>query len=77
MAQAKAGTNKPNVLQRITKYFRDVRSELRRVVWPNRAEVVNSSLVVIVTLLVMTTFVAIVDYAASLVIIQYLAKIGR
>lgn len=78
MAQAKAGSAKqPNVLQRFTKYLRDVRSELGRVVWPQREDVVNSSLVVIVTLLIMTAYVSIVDLAASKVIIDWLAKIGR
>ncbi len=75
MAQAKA--SKPNVLQRFAKYLKDVRSEVRRVVWPGRPEIVNSSLVVLVMLLLMTTFVALVDEAAFQTIINFLARIGR
>ena len=73
MAQAKGGGTKPNVFQRLAKYFRDVRSEVTRVVWPGRQEVVNSSLVVIVMLIMMTAFVSVVDLAASGVIINWLA----
>ena len=78
MAQAKAASAKqPNVLQRFMKYLKDVRSELGRVVWPQQQDVVNSSLVVLVMLLIMTAFVSIVDLGASQIIIEWLAKIGR
>ena len=80
MAQAKAAkgsTPAPNVFQRLTKYFRDVRSEVKRVVWPTRAEVANSSLVVIVMLLMMTAFVTVVDFLSSELFLNVLAKIGR
>jgi preprotein translocase subunit SecE len=74
MAQAKAA--KPNLFQRLMKYFKDVRAELRRVVWPTRNEVVNSSLVVIVMLVIMTAFVAVMDLITNAVIIDFVAKIG-
>ncbi len=80
MAQAKAAkasASKPNVFQRLGKYFKDVRAEVKRVVWPTRDDVLNSSLVVVVMLIIMTAFVAIVDFATNAVIIDFLAKIGR
>ena len=76
MAQAKP-TGQLNVFQRLMKYFRDVRSEMRRVVWPTRNEVTNSSMVVLVMLAIMTIFVGVLDYAASGIILNWLAKIGR
>jgi preprotein translocase subunit SecE len=54
---------KPNVFARLGQYFRDVRGEMRRVVWPNRQEVLNSSVVVIVTLIFFVVFTLIVDTA--------------
>lgn len=60
--QAKPASNKPNVFARLGQYFKDVRSEMRRVVWPNRQEVLNSSVVVIVTLLFFVAFTLIVDW---------------
>jgi preprotein translocase subunit SecE len=76
MAQAKAA-KQPNVIQRLRKYFKDVWSELHRVVWPDRQDVLNSSVVVVVTLIIMTIFVTVFDNLASFVIIDVLGKIGR
>jgi preprotein translocase subunit SecE len=77
MAQASKKTAKPNPLQRFLKYLREVRAELKRVVWPTRPEVVNSSVVVITTLIIFTAFVSLVDFIASTAILDWLAKIGR
>ena len=54
---------KPNVFARLAQYFRDVRSEMRRVVWPTRKDVLNSSIVVIVALLFFSLFALLVDTA--------------
>jgi preprotein translocase subunit SecE len=52
---------KPGFFARLGSYFRDVRSEMKRVVWPNRPEVINSSVVVIITLIFFATFIALTD----------------
>ena len=73
---AKAITaSKPNVFQRLSKYFSDVRAELKRVVWPTRPEVVNSSVVVIITLIFFTVFTFAVDQVV-LFLVSSIAKIG-
>ncbi len=56
-----AKPDKPNIFARLGQYFRDVRSEMRRVVWPQRPEVINSSIVVVVTLVFFIAFTFIVD----------------
>lgn len=56
-----SAAGKPNIFARIAQYFRDVRSEMKRVVWPNRTEVLNSSVVVVVTLIFFVFFALIVD----------------
>lgn len=76
MAQAKSAV-RPNVFARIGKYFSDVRTEMKRVVWPNRAEVVNSSIVVVLTLLFFIAFTFVVDNLSSWLFIDVLSKIGR
>ena len=43
-------------------FVREVRGELRKVAWPSRAEVVNYSLVVLVTIVVITTMIAGLDW---------------
>ncbi len=66
---------KPNVFVRLAQYFRDVRSEMRRVVWPDRPEVLNSSLVVIVTLLFFVAFTFVVD-SVAVQVLDLLARLG-
>ena len=43
-------------------FLREVRGELRKVAWPTRAEVVNYSIIVLVALVVLTAYVAVLDY---------------
>ena len=43
-------------------FLREVRGELRKVAWPTRAEVVNYSIIVLVALVVLTAYVAALDY---------------
>jgi len=66
---------KPSVFARLGQYFRDVRSEMKRVVWPQRPEVFNSSIVVVVTLIFFIAFTFIVD---SLVVqaLRLITKLG-
>ena len=44
-------------------FLKDVRQELRKVDWPNRRELSSYSVVVLATIVVMTAFVASLDYA--------------
>ncbi len=46
-------------------FVKEVRGELRRVAWPTRAEVVNYSTIVLVTLVILVAFVFGLDYAFS------------
>ena len=55
----KAGASRQAELLRAHRqYFRDVRAEMKRVVWPNRPEVINSSVVVVITLVFFIVFIA-------------------
>jgi preprotein translocase subunit SecE len=58
-----AKPEKPGIFARFGQYLRDVRAEMRRVVWPGRSEVINSSVVVVVTLIFFVTFTFLVDSA--------------
>ena len=42
-----------------------MRGELRKVAWPTRAEVINYSIIVFITLVLMTALIAAIDYGAS------------
>jgi preprotein translocase subunit SecE len=65
----------PNFFGRVVQYLRDVRSEMKRVVWPERPEVINSSIVVIVTLLFFAAFTFVVD-AIVVQLLQLFARLG-
>ena len=67
---SKAAPAKPNIFERVAKYFRDVRVEMRRVVWPDREEVVQSSIVVVVALVFFIGYVLIWDVASEWVFIS-------
>lgn len=70
-----AKPSKPSVFARLGQYFRDVRSEMKRVVWPNRPEVFNSSVVVVVTLLFFVFISLVIDGAVQYVLFDLFAKI--
>ncbi len=75
MATKAMAASKPNVFQRLSKYFRDVRAELKRVVWPTRPEVINSSIVVIITLIFFTVFTFVLDQIV-LTVVSAIAGMG-
>ena len=74
MAQTSAKAAKPNIFTRLNRYFNDVQAELRRVVWPSRKEILNSSWVVVNTLAIFIVLIFLLDSVASW-LIQGLAKI--
>jgi preprotein translocase subunit SecE len=55
-------------LQRIRDFFREVVLEFRRVTWPTRAEIVNSTAVVIVVTVVLAFFLGAVDVGLTKIV---------
>jgi preprotein translocase subunit SecE len=47
---------------RVVKYLKEVRAEMRKVTWPSRAEIVRLSTIVITVLVAASAFMALVDY---------------
>jgi preprotein translocase, SecE subunit, bacterial len=54
---------KASIFARIGKWFRDLRAEAKKVIWPGRKQVVNNTIVVIVMVIVVAAFVAVFDMA--------------
>jgi preprotein translocase subunit SecE len=50
---------------RVTRYLKEVRAEMRKVTWPSRAEATRLSTIVVVVLVAASAFMALVDYAFS------------
>jgi preprotein translocase subunit SecE len=52
-------------VQKIITFFQEVRTELTKVTWPTRAEIVGSTMVTIIVSIIMSVFVGIVDFALN------------
>ena len=46
-------------------YLREVRAELKKVAWPSRKEIINSTIVVLIAVVFMTTLIFGFDYGSS------------
>jgi preprotein translocase subunit SecE len=76
---AKQGSDKPRAPERRTPppqhqarertspvtFFSEVRGELRKVAWPTRQEVINSTIVVLIAVIVMGALIFGFDYASA------------
>ena len=77
---AKQGSDKPRAPERRTpapqkdsakervgarQYLSEVRGEMKKVAWPTRKEVVNSTIVVLIAVVVMTALIFGFDYASG------------
>ena len=67
---SKSEAKKPNAFvrffKRIGKWFREMKSELKKVVWPSRKQVINNTLVVLVSVLIVGVIVCLFDMLAGL-----------
>ena len=50
---------------RVTEFFKEVKVEIKKVIYPTREELVGSTWVVIITVLVISLFLGIVDLGLS------------
>ena len=77
-AKAKADKEKkPGVGKRIARFFRELRSELKKVSWPTRADTQKKAGTVIVCVIVVGIIVWIFDGIASSVIDALLSLFGQ
>ena len=71
MAEA---NKKPNVFvragQRIKRWFREMRSELKKVVWPTPKQVLKNCLIVCACVLCVGVFIWLFDFVAEIVIVK-------
>ena len=51
-------------------FVREVRGELRKVAWPTRGEVVNYSIIVLVAVVLLTAYVAFLDYGLGDILLK-------
>ncbi len=57
-----------NMLDKIKKFLRGVKSELKKVNWPNQSQLISYTIVVLVTVVLLTSFIGAVDFVFSNII---------
>lgn len=66
---AEATNKKPNFFVRtgrkIAKWFREMKSELKKVVWPDGKQLFNNTLIVLASVLVVGIIVCVFDFLAG------------
>ena len=59
MAEAKA--KKPNFFKKIGKFFSDVVSEMKKIVWPSKQQPINNTLAVTVIVVISAVVIVVLD----------------
>ena len=57
--------SKPGVFERVGKWLKDMKSELKKVQWPTRKQTINNTLIVIACVIVVGIFIWIFDFVAT------------
>jgi len=71
----KSGKVKMKLGERIKKFFREYRSEMKKIVWPTKSQVIQNTGVVLISIIFIAAIVGILDLAFGTGIISLLGKI--
>ena len=65
MANAVEKKDKPSFIERVKKFWREYKSELKKVVWATRESTLKNTLIVAVAVIVVGACIGILDFAFS------------
>lgn len=68
MAEAKKENFFSRAAKRIGRWFREMRSELKKVVWPTKSQMINNTVIVLVTVLIVGICVWVFDAVGNTVV---------
>lgn len=54
-------TNQKENTNRVTRYFREVRSEMNKVIWPSREQTIKLTVIVIAVMIAMALYLGLLD----------------
>ena len=60
-----AKKDKVSLGQKLGKFFREFKSEMKKIVWFSRKQTINSTILVVVSILISSLVISILDYAFS------------
>ena len=62
-AEKKPVSKKPGLIARIKTFWKETKSEVKKVVWPSPKQVLNNTLIVIAVVVMAAVFIGVVDAA--------------
>lgn len=62
------------MLAKMQTYLREVRAEMRKVAWSPRQELINSTVIVLILVVIVTTFIFAIDTGVGFLILNVLFK---
>ena len=68
---------KPGFFQRVARWFREMKSELKKVVWPTPKQTINNTVIVIVCCIIVGICIWVFDALAGAVITALLDLFGK
>ena len=57
-----ANSEKPNIFQRIKRWFKETAGELRKVSWPTREEALALTRIVLIVTIIMSAILGVLDF---------------
>ena len=68
MAEAKKENFFARTGKRLSRWFREMKSELKKVVWPTKKQILNNVLVTLACVLVVGVFIWVFDFISNLAV---------
>lgn len=63
--KAEKKSSKPSVVARVSKWCKEMKSELKKVQWPTRQQTINNTLVVLACVAIVGVFIWVFDFVAG------------
>ena len=58
-------SDKPGLFEKIKKFFKNLKSEFKKIVWPNRSQLVKQTIAVLLISLLLGAFIWLIDLGAK------------
>ena len=60
-----AAAKKPGFIEKAKRFFRDIKGEVKKVVWPGKSQIINNTIIVLVVMVIAAVVVGCLDIVAS------------
>ena len=68
-----AAAKKPGFIEKAKRFFRDIKGEVKKVVWPGKSQIINNTGIVIVVVLISSVFIGCFDTIMTFLIKLFLS----